>query len=410
MSCSEVVCGSIKYPGQQLGIMSDCDVFDRAGYQFECTDVIRGMQSVTYDPTFETQPVFQLSQSEIYELREGIPNINISMSKALDGYAGPYLYATKDAQQPTLLGRAPTKCAIGLAIFPCDAQSTAGDPRSVVVWSGAQVNSVAYNFGVDGVFTEDTTFVANDMVWYSQTVPVAYTGTCGCDTLAQFDAEVATIQFTGCNAGNDQRPRGVVQFRENMIFEHDASGTADENGALKDPDTTILPPEIFGITCSGTNEADVPIQSISISATLNREDINRLGTRSPKTRTITLPVSVETSIEVISDYDAVISATSYGVCPGAVYDDCVDDARCSNVGVNLQNRTIRVATCDGLRVYTGIRNKLSGFSRAGGSTGGENMTVTYTFQTFNTMTVLHCQDPSPSGAAWWASRDQWLLD
>jgi len=404
-------CAAIKYVGQQFGIMSDCDVENRSGFGYTCADVVRGVQSVTYDPTFETDPVFQLSQSEIYELREGIPSINISVSKALDGYATPYLYATKDARNPSLLGRAPTKCAPAIAIFPCDKDSAVGDPTSVVVWSGAQVDSVAYNFGVDNVFTEETTFRANDMIWYSQTPHLAYSGSCGCDTLAQFDNEVATISFTGCNAGNDQAPRGVVQFRENIIFAHDAPGSYDQNGALADPDTTILPPEIFGILCDGTNDNDVCIQSIAISATLNREDINCLGSRSPKNRSITLPVSVETSIEVTSDQDAVISTTSYGVCPSPTgFDDCVDDARCSNVGVNLKNRTIRVATCDGLRVYTGIRNKLSSISRNGGDTGGTNVNVTYNFQTFNTLTVIHCQDPSPSGATWWASRDQYLLD
>lgn len=410
MSCGQNTCGSLKWVGQQLGIIGGCEVALETGFSFECDDVVRGVQSFGYDPSFETTPYFQLGQSEIYELREGIPSINITASKALDGYPTIYTMATKDAQTPSLLGRAATKCAIAVAMFPCDKDSAQGTANSIVVFSGAQVNSVSYNFGVDNVFTEEVTFLSNDMIWKNDTTIPANTDDCNCDVTDLFTAEVATIAFTGCNAANDQAPRSPLQFREYMIFGHDAGSSVDLNGALADPDTTILPPEIYGINCSGTNDSGVCVQSVTISAQLNREDIFCLGTKGPRNRSITLPVSVETAINVLTERDALISATTYGVCETTGYEDCVDDARCATIGTNLKNRTIRVATCDGLRVYTGIRNKMQGWSRNGGGTDGSNVNITYNFRTYNTMTVMHCNDNSPSGSGWWTNRDQYLLD
>lgn len=414
MSCGQNTCGGIKWVGQQVGIIGGCEVASDSGFSFECSDVVTGVQTFGYDPSFESTPFFQFGQSEIYELREGVPVINITMSKALDGHSTIYTRATKDAQSPTLIGRAATKCAIGAAIFPCDRDSAAAAANSVVVFSGAQVNSVSYSFGVDNVFTEEVSFVSNDMIWKNNASIPANTTACDCTPTDQFTAEVATISFTGCNAANDQAPRAPLQFREHIIFGHSGS-SVDINGALADPDTTILPPDIYGINCSGTNDSEVCIQSIAISAQLNREDINCLGTKGPRNRTITLPVAVETAINVITERDALVSATTYGVCQNDAYDDCVDDARCAVIGTNQKNRTIRVATCDGLRVYTGIRNKLSGISRSGGGTDGSNVNVTYNFRTYNTMTVLHCADQSsidnmPSGTAWWSDRDTWLTD
>ena len=44
----------------------------------------------------------------------------------------------------------------------------------------------------------------------------------------------------------------------------------------------------------------------------------------------------------------------------------------------------------------------------GGDAGGGNVTVTYSYTTFNDFTVLHPQDPNASGSGWWTSRSGFL--
>lgn len=413
-------CGGVKWPAQQVGIKPQSEV-DAAStgeeFWFGTTDgtspalsgvesnhLSKGVQSIGFDPTFETTPIFQLCQSELYELNEGLPEINISATKALDGYCPMYLQATQDADSPSLFGRQACKAALAIGIFPCDLDSTIGDPDHVVVFKESNVNSISYTFTVEGAFTEEVSWISNNMVW---TDPVgghpALQGS-GCIPSAAFLAEQASIAFPGQCPTNDAVPRTKVNFTEDFIFDFSIT-TTDSNGAIEDPDTTILPPEVFGVNISGVNIDDAAcIQNITVSADLNREDIKCLGRRGPKNRTITLPVPVNTSVEVVSDDGALVSATELGVCSGVQDTACVTDARCSTVGTNLPNRTIRIATCEGTRIYTGKRNKLSGISRSGGDTGGTNVSITYTFQTFNTMTVMHCHDCSPSGATWWADR------
>lgn len=393
-------CGGIKWPTQQLGIKSTSGASD---YAFNCSHVVSGVQAVGMNANFDLEPVFQLTQSEIYELNEGLPQIEITVNKILDGTPPTYLMASVDAPNPTLFGRTPCFSIVGMSIFPCTLDSAEGTPIAIVGISGAQVGSVGYTFSVDGPFTEDVTLIANNILWSN---PSGHPGYVGQTLQPSFLADAATLSFDGCNASNDAVPpvAAGVAFREDMIFNFDGSAGVDLNGAVADPDTTVLPPDIYGITASGTNEDEVPVQSISVSVDLNREEIFVLGRRGPKNRTITLPVQVNTNIDVTSDSDHFVSALEDGILVpvggGGV---------CTRAN-NLINRTIRLATCEGLRVYTGVRNKLVSVSRTGGDTGGGNVSVTYSFQTFNTFVVMHSGDPNPSGANWWANRSAYLTN
>jgi len=412
MACTPNSCGTVKWAAQQFGIKSYCDVVDAPSgqaYTYTADHVIKGVQSVGFDSNFELTPIFQLSQGEIYETNEGLPQVDISVNKVLDGYTPVYLAATQDSVSPTLFGRAPVKCVPAIAIFPCTVDSATGAPNATVVFPQAQVNSVSYTFGNDGPFTEDVSFIANNVLWSNPAGHPGHDANCpggGCELSAQFLADIASISFSGFNTTNSESPNPKVQFREDLIFGYDELAPLDLNCMVADPDATVLPPEVYGITASGVNDDDICVNNITISVDLSREEIFCLGTRGPRNRTITTPVTVSTSIEVNSETGDNVSATDYGICEYPAYSGTL----CSNLGINLPNRTIRVATCDGLRVYTGIRNKLVSSSQSGGGTDGSNLTVTYNFQTFNTFTVLHENDVHPSGATWWANRDTWLTD
>lgn len=390
-------CGGIKWPTQQFGIKN----VGSGNYAFVCGHMVSGVQAVGMNANFSLEPVFQLTQSEIYELNEGLPQIEVTVNRVLDGSCPTYLMASTDAPNPTLFGRTPCVSVLGLAIFPCTLSSTSGTPNAIVGISGAQVSSVGFTFGVDGPSTEDVTFIANNMIWSNPTGVNGHPGYVGLSLASGFTTDAATLSFPGCTPGNDDVPRPSVAFREDVLFTHATGLTLDQNDMVGDPDCTILPPDIYGITASGTNESDVPIQSISISVDLNREEINVLGKRGPKNRTITLPVQVNTNVDVTSDTDHFVSAIETGII--AVSGDC-------GASQNLINRTIRVATCEGTRLYTGLRNKLLSVSRTGGDTGGGNLSTTYSFQTYNTFVVMHENDLNPSGATWWSNRTAYLVN
>lgn len=96
-----------------------------------------------------------------------------------------------------------------------------------------------------------------------------------------------------------------------------------------------------------------------------------------------------------------ISATESGVYATGGSNECEHKG-------NLANQTIRIATCDGLRLYMGTKNKLQSVSYSGGDTGGGNVKVSYTYKTFNDFTVMHSQDPNTNYA--WSSRATYLLN
>lgn len=393
-------CGGIKWPTQQLGIKPV-----NGNYTFTCAHMASGVQAVGMNANFDLEPVFQLTQSEIYELNEGLPQIELTVNKVLDGTCPIYLMASTDAPNPTLFGRTPCFSMLALSIFPCTLDSAQGTPDAIMAISGAQVGSIGYNFSVDGAFTEDVTFVANNMIWNNPTGVNGHPGYVGQTLSSTFLADAASLSFDGCNPTNDAVPRANsgVAFRDDIVFEFDSGAGLDLNDAVADPDATILPPDIRGITASGTNENDVPVQSISITCDLNREEINVLGKRGPRNRTITLPVQVNTNIDVTTDTGHYVSAIEDGILVPTGSGTCI-------TANNLINRTIRVATCEGLRLYTGVRNKLVSVSRTGGDTGGGNVAVTYSFQTYNTFVVMHENDLNPSGATWWSARSSHLTN
>lgn len=398
MACNNS-CGGIKWPTQQFGIKNACDAVD---YGFTCSHMVSGVQAVGMNANFDLVPIFQLTQSEIYELNEGLPQIEVTVNRVLDGSCPTYLMASVDAPNPTLFGRTPSFSILALSIFPCTKSSAEGTPDRVCGISGAQVSSIGFTFGVDGPFTEDVTFIANNMIWTGAESHPGYVG----QTLSSgFTQAIGTLAFAGCNPTNDAVPVDAqgVALREDMIFDFNSSFGPDLNGAVADPHTTILPPDIYGITASGTNESDVPIQNISISVDLNREEIYVLGKRGPRNRTITLPVQVNTSVDVTTDTGHYVSAIEEGILVPAGSGECTR-------ANNLINRTIRIATCEGLRLYTGVRNKLVSVSRTGGDTGGGNVSVTYSFQTFNTFVVMHLRDKNPSGVEWWDNATTYLTN
>lgn len=358
-----------------------------------------GVQQTSMSTNFNLEQIFELGQLQVYEQLEALPDVEVSLNKVIDGK--PLIWHLATVGQvvgPTLINRSNARCILGMGIYPDTNNSAQGTPPSIVECSGLYPQSLAYTFGIDGAFTEAVTFVGNDRIWNNDD-RITNTTDLARSSALSFDAPSAF-------ANNNDTPSGIEQ-RENLTYSFDGSLGLDVNNMVADPDATILPPEIDGISSSGTNEEydeayNARIQSISLNVNLGRESINELGRRGPYHRYAQFPVEVTCSIEAISTSGDRTSATEDGIYNTG--------GTCSTTSYNLKNRTIRVATECGNRFYLGTKNRLSSVDFGNLSTDGGNATNTYNFTTFNDLTVISQYDPNVSGANWWAGRANYLVN
>jgi len=128
-----------------------------------------GVQSVGITTTFNLEQVFELGQLAIYENIEGTPDIEVTLSKVLDGYAPLYCMATADQTTgPQLAKRALARTFVQLGIWEETFESAGQSSSTAGTWvemSGLYLSSVAYNFPLDDNFSEDVTLVGNYKVW-----------------------------------------------------------------------------------------------------------------------------------------------------------------------------------------------------------------------------------------------------
>lgn len=338
---------------------------------------LHGLQSVGMTTNFNLEQVFELGQLEIYQNIEEIPEIEITLNKVLDGYPTVYTVATEGgtgvgtfvSTSPTLTGRQNARCDMELAIFGDDQESATGtSPVSVVTCSGMYVSSVSYTFPVDGNFTEDVTLVGNDKVWGS-TASGAFT--------TNDDSPVAANESVG---------RRQYLNINNCRFPSQIPGVTD-SGTLAD-------------NSSSGEGWSTHFQNITVSCDLGREAINELGRFAPYHRYVTFPVEVTSEFEVLAIDGDSINATEDGyyttVNGSGVVATTGNTTDCS-ARYNLLNQTIFLETCEGTRISLGTKNKLSSVNYGGGDTGGGNVTVTYSYTTFNDFVVAHSGEINGSG-------------
>jgi len=388
--------------------------------------VAHGVQSAAVTTTFNLEQAFELGQLAIYENIEGVPDIEISLTKVLDGYPLLYHLATDDdgtlVTGPSLAGRSNGKCLVTLGIWP-DSEDAAGDatttPITQMEASGMFASSISYNFPLEDNFTEDVTVVGNNKAWYNTSDVQNIVGDKACAS-PTWSGLVASGGFSGNSDGpkatgvntpwgptgvegiGEVSQNGGVNRRENLYF----SPTTEKLIAPATGfDYTRLPAQIPSVDTNGWintradgNEAHV--QSITVSCDLGREELFELGTRQPYARVVTFPIEVTCDIEMLSLSGDLINALADGCVAGT--DPCTD------IQDNLSNEVIRIATCEGTRIYLGNKNKLASINYGGGDAGGGNVTVTYSYTTFNDFTVLHPQDPTSQSSGWWETRSGYL--
>jgi len=307
--------------------------------------VLKGVQSVSMTTTFNLEQAFELGQLEIYENIEGVPSVEMTINRLLDGTALAYVLAAGSYANADDINLASTnEFTARLGIWDEATDSSAGgtnaNPANQVTISGAFISNVSYTFGVDGNFTEELGITATDKAWYAD-----------CDAAAAW----ADDYTAGAFAANNDVPdfAGGVQRRE--YFD-----TASSNLP------TVIP--------EGVNR----LQSISVSADFGREDLFQLGSKGPFAKVATFPLEVTCSIEVLSSGGDLVSAAAEGCATGLTSCD---------VNNNLSDEPILIVLCDGTRVDLGTKNKLSSVSYGGGDAGGGNVTTTFDFVTYNKLSV-----------------------
>ena len=341
---------------------------------------LHGLQSVGVTTNFNLEQVFELGQLAIYQNVEGVPDIEVTLNKVLDGYPLIYTETTERgtniasgliATSPDLAGRQNARTDLELTIYGDTQLSASGNSINTLICSGMYVSSISYTFPVDGNFTEDVTLVGNNKVW----------GGVG--------------SSTGAFDNTDEPDSGTGVGRRQYI----------------DMTNSRFPSQIPGITSSGVNTKfglatdglgfRTHFQNITVSCDLGREAINELGTLAPYTRYVTFPVEVTSEFEVLAISGDMINATEEGYYVGLtgtqVAGGTVENCSARH---NLLDQTIFLQTCEGTKIHLGNKNKLTSVNYAGGDTGGGNVTVTYSYTTFNDFVVAHSGSTAPNGSSW----------
>ncbi len=333
--------------------------------------VVHGLQSVGITTNFNLEQVFEMGQLNIYQNVEGVPDIEVTLNKVLDGYPTLYTLATEQgsdsggtvATSATLPGRQNARVDLSLSVFADTGTSAVGTALTTVKCDGMYVSSVSYTFPVDGNFTEDVTLVGNNKIWGAGLPADHGVGYAAMST----DTDVPLAA-------------GGVGRRQLLAMS-----------------SCKFPTQIPGISSSGTNNAlgggsgfGAHFQNITVSCDLGREAINELGTLVPYFRYVTFPVEVTAEFEVIGISGDMIQASESGYYEGLTGSVVATSASAACMGRhNLLSEEIFIQTCEGTKIYLGTKNKLTSVSFSGGDTGGGNVSMTYSYSTYNDFVVAH---------------------
>ena len=286
-------------------------------------DTVLGLQSVGMNTNFNLEPTYQLGQLSLYDNYEEIPEVEISLNKALDGNQTIFAMAVGTGNISDI---ANNRCAVRFSLFPDNVTTATGTPSTQVICAPAYLSQVTYTFPTEGNFTEDATLVSNNKTWIAH-----------------------SAVSTGLGNVRNQTPYYTLMRRGQFDMVKSIFPSGNTSGALP----------------SGSK-----ITNVTVTINLGREELRSLGQRTPYLRYVNYPLELTTEIEV--------QARELGDVVGV--SEAAD--ACASVKA-LANQQIKIATCDGMVIDLGRKNKLTTVNFQGGDTGGGNATITYSYQTFN---------------------------
>ena len=326
-----------------------------------------GVQSIGITTNFNLEQVFELGQLAIYENIEGIPDVEVTLEKVIDGYPLLYLMATTgvtDTNASGLIARSKTQVDLALGIFgEEDGNISAGGNAEVeVLCTGMYVSSISYTLGADGNFTESLTLVGNSKQWLTGGVTIT-------DELASgIDGSDSPASLVAGSGGIQRRE----DFR--MAYTILPTGIRGVNGAGAG---NGLAPVSEGET-AGASGNSVHLQNVSISTDFSREDILELGRKNPYFRPAGFPIEVTCEIEAV---------TTSGDFINAYEDGDPDLFNTAASGNNTGEESIFIALRNGIVFDLGEKNRLSSISYGGGDATGGNVTCSYSYSNFNDLDV-----------------------
>jgi hypothetical protein len=358
---------------------------------------IHGLQSVGVNTTFNLEQVFELGQIQIYENIEGIPDIEMTLEKVLDGYPLIYHLATSGAASAGLVGRSKERACVALGVYSDSYDSASGAAPVELYMSGMYMSNVSYKIPTDGNCTESVTLVGNHKAWYPNNDPANNIGlfiksnvvkalnNIDYSTGAGRDEPLALISGVSAMGG-----AGGIQRRENVLL-----------------GSSILPMSIYGVYGSGLGNAgsgtaigsvmfvnraydkigftpNVHVQNFDVSTDFSRDNILELGRKAPYYRAAKFPIEVTSNFEVIAISGDFVNAYEEGIST---------NVNSRNEGNNTGQERIVMALNDGTVIDLGTKNRLSSVTYGGGDAAGGNATIKYSYSTFNDFYVYHPQDP-----------------
>lgn len=267
---------------------------------------VNGAQSVGITTSFDLEPVFQLGQIKPVDILNISPNVEVTLTRALTSqnatvWSGDFISNVGQANKTICI-------AIGDDTAPLLTSNTAQ-----IYCTGAGISGVTYTFPVDGIFTEEVTFVAQHK------------------------------QIGGCSIAMTEDTTSKAKTRQ-----HYSSGA----------------PSL--VTSAGN------LTNISISTSVGRENLFKLGQYQSYHNYANLPAEVTVEFEVSATSTDGIALATVGSCnspTGGAFDE-------QNIVLNICGKTFTMEKC-----------KLSNVSYGGGDTSGGNATITFSYTTYNNLTV-----------------------
>jgi len=333
-----------------------------------------GLQSAGVSTTFSTEPVSQLGTLKLYSQTETSPEVEVTLSKVIDGTASLYSICTSkvdpaNTDNLTMVGSGITEVSTNMVNVrigvsrDLDSVATGSIPYHTLC-QRMYLSQVTFTLPVDGNATEEVTLVGSNKTWGgSFNVPQDVDGT-PLGTGTQAVVRRQNVAITGVLATNKL---GRVR---------------NGNGILTTPPShSLIPSGVY------RESGKTPrIQNITVSANFNRENINELGFFGPYYKYTTFPIEVTSEFEVVSVSGDMVSANDFD-------DGIYSSFDCARNYSNLENDEIVIKVCgvesgDALYLDLGDKNKLTSVNYTGGDAGGGNATVTYSYQTFNKLHVI----------------------
>lgn len=287
------------------------------------TPIINGAQSVSINTNFSLEQIFQLGRLAVYDQYAGDPEVEVTISKALDGRE---LIWSKALTQNKLIDSANDRCTILLHIDEDTQDAIDNVPNTSVKMTGCYLSSINYTFPVDGNFIEELSFVGSNKETSNQ----------------------------GLNPP-DEDPNTRVVRRQNFKI---SSGS-------------VFPSGVAG-KC---------ITNVTISGDVGREKIFCLGQYSPTHRYANFPIEFTIAFDITPKGNSAVLGTDF--TEGSVA-ECAEVAITKEP---IKIVICDVAGNDAYTFDLGSGNSLQSVTYSGGDTGGGNVTETYTYVGYNELTI-----------------------